>query len=164
MTGYDLINESARIIALLESPEGADADELDPVLSSWLDATDDKLGAYYAVCQRLDSEDALQKAVADKVASRRKYLAGQRDRVRTMAAALLESREALGEEPKVKRPDFTAWLQASEAVEVVDERALPPDLVKTTISADKAAIKIALKSGREVPGCSLVTSRSVRFK
>lgn len=164
MTGYDLLTESAHIIAMLEAPEGADADALDSRLSAWLADADDKIGAYHAVCERLDAEDELLKKVADRIAAKRKYLAANKSRVRSMATEILIAMEGCGEEPKVKRPEFTAYLQASEAVEVGDEKAIPPDLVKVTVAPDKTLIKAAIKSGREVPGASIVTSRSVRFK
>lgn len=70
-------------------------------------------------------------------------------------------------------PDATTWplpehkltSRRTESVEI-DADVLPADLpdglyrVKTTYSADKTAIKAAIKAGQEVPGAQLVTRRS----
>lgn len=58
---------------------------------------------------------------------------------------------------KIEWPTGSITLRkATQAVQVDDVEALPDNLTRTTKSADKAAIKAALKSGTEIPGCRLV--------
>jgi hypothetical protein len=165
MTGYDLYSQAAHIIATIESLEGADPDILDPQLAAWFDATDDKIAAYHAVIKRLETEDAHLKAEADAIASARKRQAKQADRVRDLATLLLTSMEALGNEPKVKRPTFSAWLATTESISVPsDAELLPVAYQRAKVEADKTAIKVAIKAGQDVPGCSVVETRSVRWR
>ena len=165
MTGYDLYAQAAHLISTIESLEGADPDILDPQLAAWFDATEDKISAYHAVIKRLETEDAHLKAEADAIAACRKRQAKQADRVRDLATLLLTSMEQLGNEPKVKRPTFSAWLQTTESISVpADAELLPAGFWRTKIEADKTAIKLAIKCGETVPGCSVVETRSVRWR
>ena len=165
MTGYDLYSQAAHIIATIESLEGADPDILDPQLAAWFDATEDKISAYHAVIKRLETEDAHLKAEADAIAACRKRQAKQADRVRDLATLLLTSMEALGNEPKVKRPTFSAWLQTTESISVPDDcTRLPRAYQRIKVEADKTGIKLAIKAGDDVLGCSVVETRSVRWR
>jgi len=165
MTGYDLYSQAAHIIATIESLEGADPDILDPQLAAWFDATDDKIAAYHAVIKRLETEDAHLKAEADAIAAARKRQAKQAERVKDLATLLLTSMESLGNEPKVKRPTFSAWLATTESISVPsDAELLPVAYQRAKVEADKTAIKLAIKAGQDVPGCSVVETRSVRWR
>ena len=167
-TGYDLISAAARIVADIDDPEGALSEAIDARLGAWIEASDDKIGAYYAVNRRLAVEDSELSAYVDRLSTRRRHLARQREYVHHMATDLLSAREALGEESKVKRPEFSAWLQSTDSVLVetpVD--TLPGEyqrLIPARIEADKPAIMRALKAGNAVDGCVISTSRSVRFR
>lgn len=162
MTGYDLYAEAAHIIATIESLEGADPEVLDPQLAAWFDNTDDKIAAYHAVIKRLEVEDAALKVEADAIAAARKRHAKQAERVRDLATLLLTTMEQLGNEPKVKRPTFSAWLATTESVQVPDDvTLLDPAYQRIKIEADKTAIKAAIKAGGDVLGCSLVQTRGV---
>ena len=165
MTGYDLYTEAARMIATIESVEGADPEVLDPQLAAWLDSCDDKIGAYHAVLKRLEIEDVALKAEADAIAACRKRQAKQAERVKDLATLLLTSMEQLGNEPKVKRPTFSAWLQTTESISVPDDATLLPlAYQRLKVEADKTGIKAALKAGDDVLGCSVVETRSVRWR
>lgn len=48
--------------------------------------------------------------------------------------------------------------------DLVPEKDLPSEYVRTIYEADKAAIKEALKAGKQVPGCSLTSRRSWTVK
>ena len=162
MTGYDLYSQAAHIIATIESLEGADPDILDPQLAAWFDATEDKISAYHAVIKRLETEDAHLKAEADAIAAARRRMAKQSERVRDLATILLLAMEQLGEEPKVKRATFSAWLLATESVSAPEDAALLPlAYQRVKIEANKSKLKDALKAGELVDGCGLVTTRSV---
>ena len=162
MTGYDLYTQAAHMIATIESLEGADPDILDPQLAAWFDATDDKIAAYHAVLKRLEIEDVALKVEADAIAAARKRMAKQSERVRDLATILLLAMEQLGEEPKVKRPTFSAWLLSTESVSAPEDATLLPlAYQRVKVEANKAKLKEALKAGELVDGCSLVQTRGV---
>jgi hypothetical protein len=62
-------------------------------------------------------------------------------------------------------PNHELTSRKSQAVEIDDEDALPPEwlAVKTTSQPDKTAIKEALKAGHLIPGAQLVSRRSWRI-
>jgi hypothetical protein len=62
-------------------------------------------------------------------------------------------------------PNHELTSRKSQAVEISDEQALDPQwlTVKTTSQPDKAAIKEALKAGKEIPGAQLLSRRSWRI-
>ncbi len=165
MTGHDLLKQAGALVALLEAPEGADADALSSELAAWIDGTEDKLTAYWAVVRRMDAEGDQLRALEQTLAKRRRYLEAQAERVKGMAGELLVAREALGEEPKVKAPLFSAWLAETVSVSIsVDPQALPVEYQRVSIDADKAALKAACQSGARIEGVDLVTRRGVRWR
>ena len=62
-------------------------------------------------------------------------------------------------------PNHELTSRKSQAVEIEDEDALAPEWLSfsTTSKPDKAAIKEALKAGREIPGAQLISRRSWRI-
>jgi hypothetical protein len=62
-------------------------------------------------------------------------------------------------------PDHELTSRKSQAVLIDDEEALDPEwlAIKTTSQPDKAAIKEALKAGRQITGAQLLTRRSWRI-
>jgi len=165
MTGHDLLKQAGALVALLEAPEGADADVLSSELAAWIDGTEDKLTAYWAVVRRMDAEGDQLRALEQTLAKRRRYLETQAERVKGMASELLVAREALGEEPKVKAPLFSAWLAETVSVSIsVEPQALPTEYQRVSIDADKAALKAACQAGARIEGVDLVTRRGVRWR
>ena len=165
MTGHDLLKQAGALVALLEAPEGADADALSSKLAAWIDGTEDKLTAYWAVVKRMDAEGDQLRALEQTLAKRRRYLEAQAERVKGMAGELLVAREALGEEPKVKAPLFSAWLAETVSVSIsVEPQALPAEYQRVSIDADKAALKAACQSGARIDGVELVSKRGVRWR
>ncbi len=67
---------------------------------------------------------------------------------------------------KVTAGTYTFSLRKSEAVSVDDMALLPKDFIKTKIeeSADKTAIKQAIKSGQDVPGATIEARMNVQIK
>ena len=52
----------------------------------------------------------------------------------------------------------------SEAIEVLDIDKISPEYIKTTISADKTAIKKAIKAGEVVDGAQLIERMNMQIK
>ncbi|MFM8526437.1 MAG: siphovirus Gp157 family protein, partial [Cyanobacteriota bacterium] len=67
--------------------------------------------------------------------------------------------------PLFSFPNHELTSRKSQAVEIENEALLDPEwfCVKTPFSADKTAIKAALKAGTEIPGAQLVSRRSWRI-
>lgn len=164
-TGHDLLMQAGALVATLEAPEGGDADAFAEALATWLDTTDDKLTAYWAVSRRLDAEGEQLRALETTLARRRRYLEAQGERVRAMAAELLVAREALGEEPKVRTGLFSAWLATTTSVDVtVEPERLDECYRRVEVSVDKSRLKRDLELGVAVHGAQLVSKRGVRWR
>ena len=165
MTGHELMKEAGALVALLDAPEGADADAFDALLANWLDSTDDKITAYWAVLRRMSDEVDQLRDLEGILQRRRRYIETQEERVKALATELLSAREALGEEPKVRTPLFSAWLGTSRSVSVT---CAPEELEacyqRVVVGVDKRALLRDLEVGREVAGASLVESRGVRWR
>lgn len=165
-TTLELLSEAARLTASLESPEGADPEELLPDLAAWLDASGDKLGACWAVTRRFDADEGLLTAILESVTRKLRAVRGQRDRVRDLASELLRTREDLGEDSRVKRPEFSAWLASTTRVDIAPDAVLPEGYRHPPRPGepDKATLKRVLEGGTPVPGCALVVTRSIRWR
>ena len=65
---------------------------------------------------------------------------------------------------KIDDPIMPIRLQDSPvSVAILDEKALPPDYQKVTITADKKALISDLKQGKQIDGVSLVQNQHVRI-
>lgn len=94
-----------------------------------------------------------------------KKFADRRKRAESTAAWAKETllRELNGE--KMKETEFTISYRKSESVEIQDEGLLPMDyLIEQPAKIDKAGIKEALKSGKEVAGAVLVEKQNIQIK
>lgn len=164
MTGHDLLMRAGELVARLEAPEGADTD-ISYEIDAWLAGCDDRMTAYWAVCKRLDAEQAMLREMEQTLARRRRYLDAQSDLVRSRASYMLEAREGLGEEAKVKTPLYSAWLATTTSVEVtVEPERLDECYRRVEVSVDKARVKRDLELGVEVHGAQLVSKRGVRWR
>lgn len=165
MTGHELMKEAGALIALLEAPEGADADAFDSLLANWLDSTDDKITAYWAVLRRMGDEMDQLRDLEGTLQRRRHYIDRQSERVKALATELLAAREALGEESRVRTPLFSAWLATTKSVDVsVAPEEFEPCYQRVVVAVDKRALMRDLEVGKEVPGASIVETRGIRWR
>jgi hypothetical protein len=117
------------------------------------------------VIRRLDAEAEFIRAEEKRLAERRKGYEVAGERIRDLAAALLEAREKLGEEPKVKTPQYTAWLQETESILAPEDITdWPAEWTRTKVEPDKRAALAALKAGTSKPGFCISRKRGVRFR
>jgi hypothetical protein len=67
---------------------------------------------------------------------------------------------------KIESPLFKLSLRRSEAVEVDEVGFLPSEFIveKTTLSADKVAIKKAIKDGKNVTGARIIENFNLNIK
>lgn len=109
--------------------------------------------------------DGIAIAHLDSVIAELRLKKARIEKARDIAEAVIENLLPVGE--KVESDFVTLGWRKSEAVDV----ACAPEFldeefqrVKTTIEADKTAIKAAIKSGRQVEGAKLVTNHSLQVK
>ena len=67
---------------------------------------------------------------------------------------------------RIKAPGIVIGTRKSENLEIFDESQIPSEYLKekVTTAIDKAAIKIALKAGKEVPGAKIAENRNLSIK
>ena len=107
--------------------------------------------------------EARQNMIADRIKELRE-LKDKEDRlIKRVKQALTDFLIVNG---KTVAGEYTFSLRKSEAVNVPDITTLPSEYVKVKVekSADKTAIKKAIKSGLEIPGTELETKQNVQIK
>jgi seryl-tRNA synthetase len=160
MNLYTLTQEAQYLAVLLET------EELTPELEEALIINQDQLQAkavnyakvianYQAESDAIDQEIKRLKAMKD---SREKKIEWLKESVKK--AMLVSGIE------KVESPLFKLSVRRSEAVEVDMVEALPNAFqnVKNVVTADKVAIKEAIKRGENVTGARLVENFNLQIK
>ena len=160
MNLYEITQEAQYLAALLET------EELTPELEEALIINQDQLQAkavnyakvianYQAESDAIDQEIKRLKAMKD---SREKKIEWLTESVKK--AMLVSGIE------KVESPLFKLAVRRSEAVEVDMVEALPNAFqnVKNVITADKVAIKEAIKRGENVTGARLIENFNLQIK
>jgi hypothetical protein len=160
MNLYEITQEAQYLAALLET------EELTPELEAELLINQEQLqskGINYAkVIANYQSEsDAI-----DAEIKRLKAMKESRDKKVTWLTESLKKAMLVSGIEKIESPLFKISLRRSEAVEVEIPEALPVDwqVKKVTITADKVAIKKAIKEGYSITGARLVENFNLSIK
>jgi hypothetical protein len=160
MNLYEITQEAQYLAALLET------EELTPELEAELLINQEQLqikGINYAkVISNYQSEsDAI-----DAEIKRLKSMKESRDKKVTWLTESLKKAMLVSGIEKIESPLFKISLRRSEAVEVEIPEALPVDwqVKKITITADKVAIKKAIKEGYSITGARLVENLNLSIK
>jgi hypothetical protein len=160
MNLYQLTQEAQYLAALLET------EELTPELEAELLINQEQLqskGINYAkVIANYQSEsDAI-----DAEIKRLKAMKESRDKKVAWLTESLKKAMLVSGIEKIESPLFKVSLRRSEAVEVEIPEALPVDwqVKKVTITADKVAIKKAIKEGYSITGARLVENFNLLIK
>jgi hypothetical protein len=148
------------LAALLET------DELTPELEAELLINQEQLqskGINYAKVIANYQSEADQ---IDAEIKRLKAMKESRDKKVTWLTESLKKAMLVSGIEKIESPLFKISLRRSEAVEVEIPEALPVDwqVKKVTITADKVAIKKAIKEGYSITGARLVENFNVSIK
>jgi hypothetical protein len=140
--------------------------ELTPELSEALAITEEQLQnksvAYSFVIKQIDSEVDIIDAEIKRLQAMKKTRENASERLKANIKHAME----LFNIDEIKTPLVKINFRKSEAVEVDDVNQLPASykVVKVTEQADKAAIKSALESGIEIPGCRIIENRNLQIK
>jgi len=160
MNLYQITQEAQYLAALLET------EELTPELEAELHINQfqlqEKASNYAKVIANYQSEsDAI-----DAEIKRLKAMKESRDKKVTWLTESLKKAMLVSGIEKIESPLFKISLRRSEAVEVEIPEALPVDwqIKKVTITADKVAIKKAIKEGYSITGARLVENFNLSIK
>jgi hypothetical protein len=160
MNLYQITQEAQYLAALLET------EELTPELEAELLINQEQLqskGINYAkVIANYQSESDQ----IDAEIKRLKAMKESRDKKVTWLTESLKKAMLVSGIEKIESPLFKISIRRSEAVEVEIPEALPIDwqVKKVTITADKVAIKKAIKEGYSITGARLVENFNLSIK
>lgn len=173
MNVYEMQQEFERVLELLDTIEqmkAAGEDGLEQFEADTLNYFDNLTGTLQEkmdnisklICN-LETEKAGKKAEIDRMNTRVKAIDNKIDYLKN---SLMKPTIKASGLPKIEGQLFTVSLRKSEAVEIVDETAIPEIYIKTkvTTSPDKTLIKKRLKAGEEISGVKLKENQSVQIK
>ena len=164
MNLYELNGEYARIMADVmdwaSDNEGEISEELAKALEDVEISLEEKIENTALYIKNLDAEAEMIKLEEKKLAERRKACESKSERVRNWLSFNLDGK------PFKTGRCAVSW-RKSESVEVaISPEVLPVEYqnVKTTVTADKTALKTAIKSGVEIIGVSLIEKQNMQVK
>lgn len=156
-TTHALIAEAAELIGTSDT---LTLDEFNDRLMAWVASSSDKLFALRCVHAQLEGRaEGLRQVEADYAAARAATEA-KAIAVKNRAEMLFRASVEIGNPLPGGRiqPNSSASLQFTESFSVAE---LPREFVQ--LEPNKAAIREALRAGRDVPGCVVVTGSHFRW-
>ena len=174
---YEIIEAQAHLQAMVEAllyaEDDAERDAIQAEIDTWLEALGDaepeKLDALRHVHRRLSTLEEEARAEARRLGERARSIASQAERVKGLAAVILDGRRRRGAEAKVTTATATYRLQLGPASVVGPEdvaRWQDEGWARIKIEPDKRAALAALKGAQPEQwpdGWSLEQSESVRW-
>lgn len=147
---YDLTSQYAELARLAQ--DAIDAEDIKAyadTMEGLEGAIGDKMDGCASVFRQLELTESAIKAEEERLAKRRKTIANNRERLRLY---MLSCMEAAGiTESKGTR--FTCKIAANPPRLIVDDETLLPErFIRVKREPDKAAIKLYLSTGGELPG------------
>ena len=141
-----------------------DSEEARETLSIYLDFLGnqeaDKIDGFV---QWIKMETARIKAIREEAERLRAMAQSAERRIEFLKSKYIEIFMANGLK-KVKGNIYSASLRDMQSVSVENVADLPRDLCRVKVEPDKAAIKTRLQDGEEIPGCMLVTRKTIQFR
>jgi hypothetical protein len=157
---YEITNEAQYLAALLET------EELTPELEAELIINQEQLQTKAINYAKVISNYQGESDAIDAEIKRLKAMKESRDKKVTWLTDSLKKAMMVSGIEKIDSPLFKLSLRRSEAVEVEVPEALPVDwqVRKVMITADKVAIKKAIKEGYAITGARLVENFNLQIK
>jgi seryl-tRNA synthetase len=160
MNLYEITREAIELASLLET------EELTPELEKSLIINQDQLQSkavnYAKVIANIQSDsDAI-----DQEIKRLKAIKESKDRAVTRLREAVKEAMLVSGIEKIESPLFKLSIRRSEAIEVDVIDALPSEFVniKNVVSADKIAIKEAIKRGEYITGARIIENFNLQIK
>ena len=157
---YEITREALELASLLET------EELTPELEAMLVINQEKMEVkvnnYAKVIANIQSDsDAI-----DQEIKRLKAMKESKERAITRLKDAVREAMLVSAIDKIESPLFKLSLRRSEAVEVDIVEALPSQFVniKNVVTADKVAIKEAIKKGENITGARLIENFNLQIK
>jgi hypothetical protein len=157
---YEITREALELASLLETEEFTP--ELEQLLVINQEQLQVKAGNYAKVIANIQSDaDAI-----DTEIKRLKSMKESKDRAITRLKDAVREAMLVSNIDKIESPLFKLSLRRSESVEVDIVEALPSSFlnVKNVVTADKLAIKEAIKRGENIIGARLIENFNLQIK
>ena len=157
---YEITREALELASLLETEEFTP--ELEQLLVINQEQLQVKAGNYAKVIANIQSDaDAI-----DTEIKRLKAMKDSKDRAITRLKDAVREAMLVSNIDKIESPLFKLSLRRSESVEVDIVEALPSSFlnVKNVVTADKVAIKEAIKRGENIIGARIVENFNLQIK
>lgn len=161
-TQYDLMREADQLVNAVLYAEGEVDEEVAAAIEEWAGDVDTKIRGWIAYRSRVHQElDAIDVEMSALRAAKKKM---DREvlRARDAVGELLEAKEQLGEEPRVRWAGHTVTLLKRPAQELVVPTTkeeildLPQHCRKVRHEPNKRVIRQMLEDGDHIDGCHLV--------
>ena len=160
MNLYEITRETLELASLLETEEFTP--ELEAMLVINQEKMEVKVNNYAKVIANIQSDsDAI-----DQEIKRLKAMKESKDRAITRLKDAVREAMLVSAIDKIESPLFKLSLRRSESVEVDIVEALPSQFVniKNVVTADKVAIKEAIKRGENITGARLIENFNLQIK
>jgi hypothetical protein len=160
MNLYEITREAQELASLLETEEFTP--ELEAALIINQDQLQNKAGNYAKVITNIQSDsDAI-----DAEIKRLKAMKETKDRALNRLKEALREAMLVSGIDKIESSLFKLYLRRSEAVEVDVVDALPSEFIniKNVVTADKLAIKEAIKRGENITGARIIENFNIQIK
>jgi esterase/lipase len=160
MNLYEITRETLELASLLET------EELTPELEAMLVINQEKMEVkvnnYAKVIANIQSDSE----AIDQEIKRLKAMKDSKERAITRLKDAVREAMLVSAIDKIESPLFKLSLRRSEAVEVDIVEALPSQFinVKNVVTADKVAIKEAIKRGENITGARLIENFNLQIK
>ena len=157
---YEITNEAQYLSLLLET------EELTPELEAELLINQEQLQIKAINYAKVISNYQGESDQIDAEIKRLKAMKDSRDKKVSWLTQSLKNAMLVSAIDKIESPLFKLSLRRSEAVEVDIVEALPSQFVniKNLVTADKVAIKEAIKRGENITGARLIENFSLQIK
>lgn len=122
-------------------------------------AFEDKVEGCVLYMKNLKAEEQAIKAEVDSLKKRAEAKAKKREKLEEYLRAICPDKQ-------YESSKYCLKFRKSEETVVPDDASKLPTVfikIKTTIAADKTAIKKAIKAGEEIPGCSIEVKRNLSY-
>lgn len=162
-TLYELSAEARAIDAAIEDADGELTPEIEAALDALSSDLEDKVTAIVGLVRDMEARADARRSEADRLAASAKRVARQADRLKDYLTRCLD---LAGRDRMETRLGRIAVRLNPPSVAIAAGAEVPRDLTRETVQRvpDKTAIKAAIESGRDVPGCSIVRTTRLEIK
>jgi hypothetical protein len=164
-TTTDLVIKSREILNLLDESQGEITEEFDKQFHALLEEFASKATALNVVHGRVKDELALIDDEIKRLQEYKKGLQNAQRRIKQYAGDLLTSHQEMTGETKIKEGRRTLyWMTTTSVVGPANIDDWPEEFVRVRKEENKAAVKQALKDGREINGFALAETKHAVFR